>query len=147
MTAAAGIGEHPAMRALVLCALSFISLVLGVSSSAADRPGAIVTSKAGKTYVLEGARCDNRGMRFGEWRGNGGVLSMKLEKENLPGRVGLFDGYIDLRSARGVFEAISGTVYVNPDRRSGRFNIWGRMGGGWESRTGNRWTGTWRCAY
>jgi hypothetical protein len=134
------------MRALVLSALVLISLTLGVSSPAATWAGAIVTSKAGKTYVLKGARCNNRGMHFGEWRGNGGVLSMKLEKENLPGRVELFDGYIDLRSAQGVYEAISGTVYVNPDRRSGRFNVWGRRGPGWASRTGHQWTGTWRCA-
>ena len=112
----------------------------------AHAPVAVITSKAGRTYVLKGGRCDNRGMRFGEWRGNGGVLSVKLEKENLPGSVRLFDGYIDLRSRRGVHEAISGTVYVNPDRRSGRLNVWGRSEGGWESRTGHRWTGTWNCA-
>ena len=136
------------LRLLLLSALVVVLLLPGGRSSAAIGPGpeAVVTSKAGKTYVLKGGRCDTRGMRFGEWRGNGGVLSMKLEKETLPGSVRLFDGYIDLRSLGGVVEAISGTVYVNPGRKIGRLNVWGRLGGGWESRTGHRWTGTWRCA-
>ena len=137
------------LRLLLLYALVVGTLLLGATSSAAIGPSgteAVITSKAGKTYVIKGGRCDSHGLRFGEWRGNGGVLSMKLEKENLPGSVRLFDGYIDLRSLRGVHEAISGTVDVNPDRRSGRLNVWGRSGEGWESRTGHRWTGTWQCA-
>ena len=137
------------LRLLLLFAVAVVPLMPGAMSSAAIGPepgGAVITSKAGKTYVIHGARCAPRGLHFGTWRGNGGVLSMKLEAGNPPGSVRLWDGFIDLRSARGVYEALSGSVYVNADGRSGRLNVWGRSGGGWESRTGHRWRGTWRCA-
>lgn len=57
-----------------------------------------------------------------------------------PGPNAVEDGFIDLRPCRPL-----GTTHVNPDGKSGRFTVWGRSGSGWDSRTGHRYTGTWRC--
>src|SRR5262245_33082500 len=107
------------MRAVAFSALALIALVLvGVSSGAATGPGAIVTSQNGKTYVLKGAHCPGRRMQFGAFPASEAGMKMSLV---LAGwwrqRVDVIDGYIDLRPM-GVKQAMSGTVFMNADRRS-----------------------------
>ena len=83
----------------------------GVSSSAAPAPGAVVTTKFGKTFVLKGAH-------FGAWPySRGKAMGIVLDTFR-PGRAGVSDGFIDLRPS-GARVALSGT-YVNRDGRSGR---------------------------
>jgi hypothetical protein len=48
-------------------------------------------------------------------------------------------GYIPLMLDLG----LSGRAYVNPDGKSGRFNVRASIGANF---TGQRYTGTWRCA-
>jgi hypothetical protein len=119
-------------------------LLFAVSSSAATAPGAVVTTKSGKTIVLKGAHCFSGRLNFGAWPYDRGKAMGILMDDRSPGRQAVVDGFIDLRPS-GVHVALSGTAYVNPDRKSGRLNVWGRSGPGWTSRTGDRFTGTWRC--
>jgi hypothetical protein len=135
------------MRASLVPALVLISLVLGVSSHAATGPGAIVESKSGKTLVFKGARCLDGRLYFGAKPNASGIklAVVLLGGAQARGRVSVIDGFIDLGGPAGVHEGLSGTAFVNPDGKSGRINVWGRRGAGWESRTGRRWGGTWRC--
>jgi len=81
---------------------------------------------------------------FGAWPYDRGKVMGIVMDDRSPGRQAVVDGFIDLRPS-GVHVALSGTAYVNPDGKSGRLNVWGRSGPGWASRTGDRFTGTWRC--
>jgi hypothetical protein len=132
------------MRRLLLCALATLALVLGATSSAATKPGAIVTAKSGKTYVFSGARCFAGRLNFGERPLNkpSGARGFSIQLDPFrPGRVGVGDGFIKVPSV-GLHVALSGTALVNSDGKSGTFNVWGRWTAG---PTGHRFTGTWRC--
>lgn len=118
-----------------------VPLLFSVSLPAANAPGAVVTTKSGKTFVLKGAHCFDGRLNFGAWPfARGKFFSIHID-ERSPGRQAVSDGAIDLRPS-GVHVALSGTAWVNPDRRSGRFDVWGRWTDG---PTGHRYTGTWRC--
>jgi hypothetical protein len=121
-----------------------MAMALASQAAAASRPGAVVKPMVGKPIFLSGAVCHSGRLSFGFH-----VLALGTKGKGIgfvvepfkPGRRDVIDGGIDLRP-NGVHEALSGTVHVNADGRSGTFNVWGRDGNG---PTGDRFTGTWRC--
>jgi hypothetical protein len=58
------------------------------------------------------------------------------------GRTRVIDGFVELHPADADL-GLSGRAYVNPDGKSGRFNVRASIGANF---TGQRYTGTWRCA-
>jgi hypothetical protein len=112
------------------------------ASFAATRPGAVVTTKNGTVHVLKGARCTDGRLNFGAQLGRKGKsFGLVLAPFRL-GRTRVIDGFVELHPADADL-GLSGRAYVNPDGKSGRFNVRASIGANF---TGQRYTGTWRCA-
>jgi hypothetical protein len=112
------------------------------AASAATGPGAVVTTKNGATHVLKGARCIDGRLYFGApFTGKGKSFGILLAPFR-PGRTAVIDGFVRLRPG-GREVGLSGSAYVKPSGRSGRFDVREYIG---PTPTGQRYTGTWRCA-
>ena len=131
------------MRPLVLTVLTAVAVAfLGHAASAATRPGAVVTTKNGTVHVLKGARCIDGRLYFGAPLGRKGKSFALVLAPFRLGRTRVIDGFVGLRPADADV-ALSGHAYVNPDGKSGRFDVRASIGARF---TGQRYTGTWRCA-
>jgi hypothetical protein len=116
--------------------------LIAQASSAATRPGAVVTTRSGATHVLKSANCIDGRLYFGApYSGKGKILALVLAPFRL-GRTAVIDGFIRLRPADAEV-GLSGSAHVNRDGKSGRFNVRASIGSKF---TGDRYTGTWRCA-
>jgi hypothetical protein len=116
--------------------------LLAHASSAATRPGAVVTTRNGTTHVLKGAQCIDGRLYFGApINRRGKSLGLVLGPFRL-GRTAVIDGFIRLRP-NDPEVGLSGSAHVNPDGTSGRFNVRASIGPRF---TGAGYTGTWRCA-
>ena len=133
----------PPMRPLIPIVLTVIAVAsLACAASAATRPGAVVTTKNGATHVLKGARCIDGRLNFGApLTGKGKSFGLVLAPFRL-GRTAVIDGFVRLRPG-GREVGLSGSAYVNPNGKSGRFDVREYIGA---TPTGQRYTGTWRCA-
>ena len=131
------------MRPLTLIVLTAVAVaLLAHASFAATRPGAVVTTKNGTMHVLTGARCNNGRLNFGAPVGQKGKsFGLVLAPFRL-GSTKVIDGFVGLRPADPDV-GLSGRAYVNPDGKSGRFRVRASIGTRF---TGQRYTGTWRCA-
>lgn len=132
-----------AVRPLVMIVLVVVpAALLAHASSAATRPGAVVTTRNGTTHVLKGAHCIDGRLYFGApINRKGKSLGLVLGPFRL-GRTAVIDGFIRLRP-NDPEVGLSGSAHVNPDGTSGRFNVRASIGPRF---TGARYTGTWRCA-
>lgn len=92
--------------------------------------------------MLKGARCIDGRLYFGAPLGRKGKSFGLILASFRLGRTRVIDGFVGLRPADADV-ALSGSAYVNPDRKSGRFNVRASIG---TEVTGDRYTGTWRCA-
>jgi hypothetical protein len=139
----AGRAYSPPVRPLILIVLTAVAVAfLAHASFAATRPGAVVTTKNGTVHILKGARCNGGRLYFGAPVGQKGQSFGLILAPFRLGRTKVIDGFAGLRPADAEL-GLSGHAYVNPDGKSGRFNVRASIG---VNVTGQRYTGTWRCA-
>jgi hypothetical protein len=131
------------VRPLILIVLTAVAVAfLAHASFAATRPGAVITTKNGTVHVLKGARCTDGRLYFGAPVGRKGKSFGLILAPFRLGRTTIIDGFVGLHPADADL-GLSGRAYVNPDGKSGRFDVRASIGAHF---TGQRYTGTWRCA-